>query len=207
MPVDYILGKTNFYGIEFNVNYDVLIPRPETELIIDYLIESVGSKSIIVDAGTGSGCIGITAAKKFPSSKVFGIDKSFSALKIAKQNQLELDCKNLYLIQSDWLKCFQKNSIDIILANPPYLTSSDPHLNSLQWEPENALVSGDTGIECFEEIFSQSKSLLKKEGFLVVEHGYDQHRDLVDLATNINLRVIDSIIDYQKIPRCLVLGT
>ena len=207
MPVDYILGKTNFYGIEFNVNYDVLIPRPETELIIDYLIESVGSKSIIVDAGTGSGCIGITAAKKFPSSKVFGIDKSFSALKIAKQNQLELDCKNLYLIQSDWLKCFQKNSIDIILANPPYLRSSDPHLNSLQWEPENAIVSGDTGIECFEEIFSQSKSLLKKEGFLVVEHGYDQHRDLVDLATNINLRVIDCIIDYQKIPRCLVLGT
>ena len=111
MPVDYILGKTNFYGIEFNVNYDVLIPRPETELIIDYLIESVGSKSIIIDAGTGSGCIGITAAKKFPSSKVFGIDKSFSALKMAQQNQLELDCKNLYLIQSDWLKCFQKNSI------------------------------------------------------------------------------------------------
>lgn len=206
MPVDYILGKTNFYGIEFNINNDVLIPRPETELIIDYLIESAGSKSIIVDAGTGSGCIGITAAKKLPSSKVFGIDKSFSALKIAQQNQLELDCKNLYLIQSDWLKCFQKNSIDIILANPPYLRSSDPHLNSLQWEPENALVSGDTGIECFEEIFSQSKSLLKKEGFLVVEHGYDQHRDLVDLATNINLRVIDSIIDYQKIPRCLVLG-
>ena len=94
MPVDYILGKTNFYGIEFNVNYDVLIPRPETELIIDYLIESVGSKSIIVDAGTGSGCIGITAAKKFPSSKVFGIEKSFSALKMAQQNQLELDCKN-----------------------------------------------------------------------------------------------------------------
>ena len=207
MPVDYILGKTNFYGIEFNVNYDVLIPRPETELIIDYLIESVGSKRIIVDAGTGSGCIGITAAKKLPSSKVFGIDKSFSALKIAQQNQLELDCKNLYLIQSDWLKCFQKNSIDIILANPPYLRSSDPHLNSLQWEPQNALVSGDTGIECFEEIFSQSKSILKKDGFLIVEHGYDQHRDLVDLATNVNLRVIDSIIDYQKIPRCLVLGT
>ena len=207
MPVDYILGKTNFYGVEFNVNYDVLIPRPETELIIDYLIGSVGSKRIIVDAGTGSGCIGITAAKKLPSSKVFGIDKSFSALKVAQQNQLELDCKNLYLIQSDWLKCFQKNSIDIILANPPYLRSSDPHLNSLQWEPKNALVSGDTGIECYEEIFSQSKSLLKKEGFLVVEHGYDQHRDLVDLATNINLRVIDSIIDYQKIPRCLVLGT
>jgi len=207
MPVDYILGKTNFYGIEFNVNYDVLIPRPETELIIDYLIESVGSKRIIVDAGTGSGCIGITAAAKLPSSKVFGIDKSFSALKVAQQNQLELDCKNLYLIQSDWLKCFQENSIDIILANPPYLRSSDPHLNSLQWEPQNALVSGDTGIECFEEIFSQSKSILKKDGFLIVEHGYDQHRDLVDLATNVNLRVIDSIIDYQKIPRCLVLGT
>lgn len=207
MPVDYILGKTNFYGIEFNVNYDVLIPRPETELIIDYLIESVGSKSIIVDAGTGSGCIGITAAKKFPSSKVFGIDKSFSALKMAQQNQLELDCKNLYLIQSDWLKCFQENSIDIILANPPYLRSLDPHLNSLQWEPQNALISGDTGIECFEEIFSQSKSILKKDGFLIVEHGYDQHRNLVDLATNVNLRVIDSIIDYQKIPRCLVLGT
>ena len=207
MPVDYILGKTNFYGIEFNVNYDVLIPRPETELIIDYLIESVGSKRIIVDAGTGSGCIGITAAKKLPSSKVFGIDKSFSALKVAQQNQLELDCKNLYLIQSDWLKCFQENSIDIILANPPYLRSLDPHLNSLQWEPQNALVSGDTGIECFEEIFSQSKSILKKDGFLIVEHGYDQHRDLVDLATNVNLRVIDSIIDYQKIPRCLVLGT
>ena len=207
MPVDYILGKTNFYGIEFNVNYDVLIPRPETELIIDYLIESVGSKRIIVDAGTGSGCIGITAAKKLPSLKVFGIDKSFSALKVAQQNQLELDCKNLYLIQSDWLKCFQENSIDIILANPPYLRSLDPHLNSLQWEPQNALVSGDTGIECFEEIFSQSKSILKKDGFLIVEHGYDQHRDLVDLATNVNLRVIDSIIDYQKIPRCLVLGT
>ena len=207
MPVDYILGKTNFYGIEFNVNYDVLIPRPETELIIDYLIESVGSKRIIVDAGTGSGCIGITAAKKLPSSKVFGIDKSFSALKVAQQNQLELDCKNLYLIQSDWLKCFQENSIDIILANPPYLRSLDPHLNSLQWEPQNALVSGDTGIECFEEIFSQSKSILKKDGFFIVEHGYDQHRDLVDLATNVNLRVIDSIIDYQKIPRCLVLGT
>ena len=207
MPVDYILGKTNFYGIEFNVNYDVLIPRPETELIIEYLIESVGSKRIIVDAGTGSGCIGITAAKKLPSSKVFGIDKSFSALKVAQQNQLELDCKNLYLIQSDWLKCFQENSIDIILANPPYLRSLDPHLNSLQWEPQNALVSGDTGIECFEEIFSQSKSILKKDGFLIVEHGYDQHRDLVDLATNVNLRVIDSIIDYQKIPRCLVLGT
>ena len=202
LPLDYILQNTSFYKDDFYVDRRVLVPRPETELLVDYingLNLKPGMK--ILDAGTGSGCIGISIAKYNPSVTVYGIDYSLDALEVAQINKKNKLLNNFYLINSDWLNCIQERTINILVSNPPYIAPSDPHLKNLIHEPIEALVSDDNGLKDFKTITKQAKNVLTTDGILVFEHGYNQSTKLENILIKSGFKTLFLIEDHQAQPR------
>ena len=182
IPLDYILNSTKFYEEEFYVDERVLIPRSETELLVDYINNYDFPRKIkILDAGTGSGCIGISIAKYNPSITVYGIDYSPDAIEVAQINKQNKLLSNFYLINSDWLNCIQERTINILVSNTPYIAHSDAHLENLKYEPTEALVSGDNGLKDLKTITEQAKNVLTRDGILVFEHGYNQSKNLENI--------------------------
>ena len=178
-PLAYILGEWDFYGETFFLNKNSLIPRQDTELMIDLAINQFDkdSRLNILDLGTGSGVIGITLSKLFPNSKITVTDISTKALQIANKNIKQHKLKNINSIESDWFNNIKKNEkFDLIMTNPPYVSKDDPHLINpeLKFEPSNALVSADNGFSDIFKIIDESPKFLKIEGRLFIEHGYNQ---------------------------------
>lgn len=201
-PLDYILQKTSFYKDDFYVDRRVLVPRPETELLVDYvngLNLKPGMK--ILDAGTGSGCIGISIAKYNPNVTVYGIDYSSGALEVAYINKKNKLANNFYLINSDWLNCIQEKTINILVSNPPYIAPSDTHLENLKYEPIEALVSEDNGLKDFRTITKQAKNALTPGGILVFEHGYNQSMSVENILVESGFKNIFLMKDHQSQPR------
>ncbi len=201
-PLDYILQNTSFYKDDFYVDRRVLVPRPETELLVDYingLNLKAGMK--ILDAGTGSGCIGISIAKYNPSVTVYGIDYSLDAIEVAQINKKNKLLDNFYLINSDWLNCIQDRTINILVSNPPYIAPSDPHLENLKYEPIKALVADDNGLKDFKTITKQAKNVLSPNGILVFEHGYNQSMNIENILIESGFQNIYLIKDHQSQPR------
>ena len=204
-PRDYLIGNSEFYGRKFSVNQSVLIPRIETEILIDVVKSlSLPDGSILCDIGTGSGCIGITLAHINKSFIVFGVDISKNAIEVAKKNNLSNIENNFFLVQSNWASCFDENSIDCIVSNPPYIDKNDPHLVDLQHEPSLALVSESNGFQAFEIISKQATKLLKKDGYLLLEHGYDQSEELEQIINKNDLKLIEKIKDLSGIERAIL---
>ena len=198
IPLDYIINSSNFYEEEFYVDQRVLIPRPETELLVDFVNNYGFPKKIkILDAGTGSGCIGISIALKHPNYEVYGSDYSIDALNVANLNKASFKIKNFSLIQSDWLSCFGENSLDVIVSNPPYIKEDDKHLHTLMHEPYEALVAPDDGLAYIKTITEQSTSILKRGGVLIYEHGYKQSDKVHENFNNFGFSNIESLKDYQ----------
>ena len=197
-PRDYLIGNSEFYGRKFFIDQSVLIPRSETEVLID-IVKSLNlpDDSIFCDVGTGSGCIGISLAMLNKSFIVFGVDISIDAIQVARKNDLIHDKKNFFLIQSNWGSCFQKDSIDCIISNPPYIDKDDPHLGDLEYEPLSALVSNLHGLEAFEIISQEAKKLLKKGGLILFEHGFDQSEDVENIIYKNDLKLIKKIKDLS----------
>lgn len=181
IPLQYIVGDVDFCNVTLEVTRDVLIPRPETEELVDFLIsylkgEHHYNKSFsILDLGTGSGAIAISLAKEFPESQVLGVDLSLSALKIAKRNAERNQISNVRFIHSDWFKNIPHGmQFDVIAANPPYLTWDE--WNSAEsevkdFEPISALVAENEGLQDIEKIIQSSKVFLKKKSILAIETG------------------------------------
>jgi len=188
-PIAYILERKDFYGLTFKVNRNVLIPRPETEELVDkvinYIKDNKLKKITVLDIGTGSGCIAITLKKLIPHLNIIASDKYSSALKVAKQN-LKLNTVKIKLIQSDLLKKIKTNP-DIILANLPYLKGNEKH-GSIKFEPKSALY-GD--LELFEKLFKQIKELKKTPQLVILEINTLLSKQTLKLAkeyfTNCNL--------------------
>ena len=202
IPLDYITNSSQFYENEFYVDQRVLIPRPETELLVDFVNNyDFFQKAKILDAGTGSGCIGISIALKNPTYEVYGLDCYSDALNVANYNKNLFKIKNYSLIQSDWLSCFGQNSIDVVVSNPPYISKNDKHLNNLKHEPYGALVASNNGLADIKLIAEQSRFALKKGGMLIYEHGYKQSDQVQEILSNFDFRNIQSIKDYQGIKR------
>lgn len=202
IPLDYILNSTKFYEEEFYVDERVLIPRPETELLVDYINNYDFPRKIkILDAGTGSGCIGISIATKNPKFEVYGSDYAIDSLNVAKINKKNLDVANFHLIQSDWLCCFDEKSFDVIISNPPYIAEEDPHLNDLKHEPYQALVASNHGLGDIQKITQQSTKILKREGMLIFEHGFNQSNDVKNIFEENGFTNIKLIKDFQNHPR------
>ena len=206
IPLDYILNSSKFYEYEFFVDSRVLIPRSETEILVDYVNKNFTSPIKVLDAGTGSGCIGISIALKNKHFDVYGTEYSNESLGVASINKKSLKAKNYSLINADWLKCFKEKSFDVIVSNPPYIDKDDKHLNDLKHEPYNALVAKDRGLGAIKEIVSQSSLVLKKKGVLIIEHGYNQKTQVENIFKKNHFSNIENIMDFSSIPR-ITIGT
>ena len=178
-PIAYITGSKGFWDLELFVNEHTLIPRPETELLIEFALAIFpANKPIsVIDLGTGTGAIAIAIAKARPNWQVIACDKSKEALTIARKNRDKYGLTNLELVNSDWFSSIdQQESFDLIISNPPYVTDEDPHLKQgdVRFEPLSALRSGPDGLDDIRQIVKSSKDYLNEQGWLIVEHGYDQ---------------------------------
>ncbi|MDL1957153.1 MAG: peptide chain release factor N(5)-glutamine methyltransferase [Candidatus Desulfofervidus auxilii] len=176
-PLAYILGEQIFFSLSFKVNSSVLIPRPETENLVEIalkIIQENYKKPIILDWGTGSGVIAICLAKKIPKATIFGIDISFSALNIARENAYRHKVKVFFLLTKNF--CFKEKTFDVIVSNPPYIeTDTIPTLApEIQYEPREALDGGKDGLKYIKYLIIHSHIFLKKNGWLIMEIGYNQ---------------------------------
>lgn len=177
-PVAYLLGEREFYDLTFKVTSAVLIPRPETELLVDLALERLPADQIyrVLDLGTGSGAIALTIAKHRPQVKVVAVDISADAAAIAKLNTERLGVNNVSIVVGSWFDALGGEKFDLIVSNPPYVAESDPHLRQgdLRFEPQLALAAESDGLACLREIISVSPDYLVVGGWLLIEHGYDQ---------------------------------
>lgn len=177
-PVAYILGEREFYGLRFRVGPAVLIPRPETELLVEQVIESAGSftRPRIADLGTGSGAIAIAVAHSLPAARVTATDASPAALDVARANAAALNVTNVEFLLGDWCADLGDREYDIVASNPPYIAAGDHHLSrgDLRFEPSSALVGGAHGLDCLARIAAGARARLAVGGTLLLEHGHDQ---------------------------------
>ncbi len=179
-PIAYILGEREFYGSVFTVSSDVLIPRPESELLVDTALERIGRQGhfSVLDLGTGSGAIAIAIARQRPNVTVVAVDASQSALDMAISNSERLlqDQQQMRLLRSNWFEQLAGMRFDLIVSNPPYVAAGDQHLDDgdVRFEPRKALVGGDDGLDQLRRIIGQAPQYLADVGWLLVEHGYDQ---------------------------------
>lgn len=178
-PIAYLTGIREFYGRPFVVAPSVLIPRSETELIIDTVLSKFDCNSAlrILDMGTGSGCLAITLALELPQAKVTAVDISPDALAVAERNAKQLGVE-VHLMESDWFSSISDEQFDLIVSNPPYIAVGDPHLaqGDLRFEPLSALASGSKGLDAINRITKQAQAHLHPGGWLLFEHGYDQSK-------------------------------
>ncbi|MCP4652370.1 MAG: peptide chain release factor N(5)-glutamine methyltransferase [Candidatus Omnitrophica bacterium] len=206
MPLPYILGKEEFLGWEFEITSDVLIPRKETELIVEKAARLIKDNKLktVLDLCTGSGNIGISLKRLSKDIKVFSSDISLSALKVTKNNIKSHKVK-IGLINSDLFSAFKKNSFDLVISNPPYV-SEELIRDSLKYEPRTALKAEDDGFSFIEEIIRDASGYLKKDGFIMLEVGYN-HRERVELLVSFlgNFTIIEWIKDYSNHDRGVIL--
>ena len=178
VPVAHLTGSREFWSLDFSVDNSTLIPRPETETLVEYLLDNFGNREYLklLDMGTGTGAIAISIATERPCWEIVASDISEQALELARQNCSRHDTSNVTLIHSDWFQNIDTENFDIIISNPPYIASDDPHLSQgdVRFEPQSALSSGVTGMDDIEHLCSQAKNYLLQDGWLIVEHGYNQ---------------------------------
>lgn len=192
-PVAYILGRKEFYGIELSVNPSVLIPRPETELLVDLALEK--KPASVLDLGTGSGAIGIAVKFKIPEARVVAVDSDFSALLTAKRNAARLNL-DIDFRHGRWFGPVAGERYGLIVSNPPYVASGDPHLCALRFEPQGALVGGPDGLDSVRDIAKAAPSHLISGGWLLLEHGQGQEKAVRDLLAEAGL---DSIMTWPDL--------
>ena len=185
IPLAYIFNEWDFYGKTYYITPETLIPRQDTELMIDILLQSNNKESQlnILDLGTGSGVIGLTLAQHFSCAQVTLSDISSSAIKVAEINGKNTNVKNIQFIQSDWFESIKHNNFDIIVSNPPYIAETDSHLlhPELLARPRIALVSEMSGLKDIKHIVQNAKQYLNESGMLIIEHGYDQAMMVQDI--------------------------
>jgi len=178
LPVAYLIGERAFFDLTFKVTEAVLIPRPETELLVEWALGLIPSQKFckVLDLGTGSGAIGISIAKHRPQAQVIAVDLSPAAIDICQSNAEILEVANLNTIRGNWFDELSGEKFDLIVSNPPYVAEDDPHLQQgdLRFEPEMALSAGKHGMACITHIINAAPDYLSQEGWLLLEHGYDQ---------------------------------
>ena len=198
-PLAYLLGYKEFWSLDFQVNRNVLVPRPETELIIEKSIELANHSGSVLELGTGSGAIAIALAKERPDLTIMATDISIEALEVARGNALKHECE-ISLQHADWFESIG-GKWNLILSNPPYIAEGDPYLSSLKMEPRVALVSGPTGFEALEVIIENAHNHLQSQGHLVIEHGIGQDQVIKKKLARHNFTKITSHKDLANINR------
>lgn len=198
-PIAYLLGAREFWSLDLQVTPDVLIPRPDTELLIEYVLQQVlPSDSSLMDMGTGSGAIALALASERPQWHLLATDFSSKALQVAGANAKHLAINNVRFVESNWFVDVTSSMFDLIVSNPPYIAESDKHLKQgdLRFEPLAALASGHDGLDDLREIISMAPTYLKANGGLVLEHGYDQAEAVQALLAQAGFIRREVIKDY-----------
>jgi release factor glutamine methyltransferase len=203
-PIAYLTGTREFYGRPFRVSPDVLIPRPDTELLVELALARMpaGQAIDVLDLGTGSGCIAITLALERPLARLTAVDRSAAALAIARKNAEDLGARVGFL-PSDWFAALAGRDFDLIVSNPPYIAAADPHLarGDVCFEPRSALAAGLDGLDDLRRLIAETRAHLKPGGTLLLEHGYDQADAVRDLLRARGIRQPQSWADLSGILR------
>jgi release factor glutamine methyltransferase len=202
-PVAYLTGTREFWSLSLNVSPGVLIPRPETEVLVEQALrlKSPNDPCSVLDLGTGSGAIALAIATERPHWMVTGIDISPVALNVARQNARTLDICNLDWALGSWFEPVPGRRFDLIVSNPPYVAGADPALAALAAEPALALTPGPTGLEALAAIISQAVAHLSEHGWLLLEHGSEQARQVVSLLEGQGMSSIRTVPDFAGKPR------
>jgi release factor glutamine methyltransferase len=197
-PVAYILGHKEFYGLALAVDPAVLIPRPETELLVDLALAR--EPESVLDVGTGSGAIALAIKRHRPQARVVATDASAAALEVARRNAVRLNLE-IELRHGRWFEPVAGERFEAIISNPPYVVIGDPHLAALPYEPRIALLGGADGLDGFRVLAREAPAHLLPGGWLLVEHGEGQHEAVRGLLEAAGLETTESWPDLAGIPR------
>lgn len=204
-PIAYIIGEKAFWSLELNTNSSTLIPRPETELLVEKSLEFLADKqsATILDLGTGTGAIALSIASERKADQVYACDFNLDAVVLARQNAVKNNINNVELFQSDWFSNVHLSSFDLIVSNPPYIEVDDPHLKQgdLIFEPRSALVSGEDGLVDIRLIVTQAKNYLTPAGCLILEHGFEQAKAVRQIFTDKGYVKVQTIVDLAGLER------
>jgi release factor glutamine methyltransferase len=204
VPVAYLTGIREFWSLPLKVTPAVLVPRPETELIVEQALALLGPAAAapaVLDLGTGSGAIALAVALERPRARIVGVDISEAAVRVARDNENALGLSHIEWRVGSWFAAVPGERFDLILSNPPYVAAGDPALEALQAEPAEALIGGPTGVEQLSVIIAAASSHLVPGGWLVTEHGADQVREVAALFERHDFQDILSYEDYSGRPR------
>ena len=204
-PIAYLLDRREFYGRDFALDGSVLIPRPETETLVEAALARMGPRDTFLDLGTGSGAIAVTLASTRPESKGMATDVSEAALRVARRNAERHHCDGrIELARGSWYEPVGDRRFDVIVANPPYVAAGDPHLRQgdLRFEPSEALTDGSAdGLASIRAIVAGAAAHLKPGGWVLLEHGYDQASSVRAILGDAGYADLVSIADLAGIPR------
>ena len=202
-PLSYITGRREFYGVALHITPDVLIPRPETELLVELALERIPQASArVLELGTGSGAISVALAKERPGLKIVATDVSGAALAVARGNARGHGAA-IDFICSDWFEALGPRGFDLIVSNPPYVAAGDAHLEQgdLRFEPRLALVGGEDGLACIRKLAAEARTRLRSGGWLILEHGYDQKARCLALFRELGYAHVQDFDDLAQVPR------
>jgi release factor glutamine methyltransferase len=206
-PIAYLLGEQAFHGLTLSVNADVLVPRPDTEVLVDWALELLGGelagieRPAVVDLGTGSGAIALAVKHGQPRASVIGTDASAAALAVANSNALRLGL-DVSFAHGSWWNAVPGQRFHLALANPPYIAAGDPHLPALRYEPAAALTPGGDGLDALRRIVERASPHLLPGGWLLLEHGHDQANAVQHLLHAAGLQSVQTRRDLGDTPRC-----
>jgi release factor glutamine methyltransferase len=202
-PVAYLTGLREFWSLELAVTPDVLVPRPETEVLVEVALSRLSREETraVLDLGTGSGAVALAIASERPLARVIGADVSAPALSVARANAQKLRLPQVDWRLGSWFEAVPGERFDVIVANPPYVATNDPALAALAAEPAIALSSGPTGLEALSAIVEGAGRHLNAEGWLILEHGGTQAAAVARLLARCGFRHIRSQADYAGHPR------
>ncbi len=205
-PIAYITGTQEFWSLSLNVSSSVLIPRPETELIVELALSLIQDSTPcrVLDLGAGSGAIALAIAHERPDCSLTATDNSPAAISVAEQNALQLDKKNINFLCGDWFAPVKEMRFDIIVSNPPYVTENDPLLERsvADYEPKSALISGANGLDDIHKIINGAGNHLHKNGHLILEHGHAQGAEVRRLLARQGFHGIQTHEDLAHMERC-----
>ena len=205
-PVAYIIGAKEFWSLKLSVTPDTLIPRPETELLVEQALQRIPANSqwTILDAGTGTGAIALALASERPRCQIIATDISCANLQVARNNTVTNRINNVAFIAADWLNPVAADfQFDMVVSNPPYIVENDPHLaqGDVRFEPRRALTAGKTGLDDIKTIIQQAYDHLKPGGWILLEHGYHQADEVINLLKQQAFVSIQDMEDYAGQPR------
>lgn len=203
-PLAYLHGDQEFFGMNLRVTPDVLIPRPDTETLVNWALDMLPTDQArsVADLGTGSGAIALAIASQRPLAEVTAVDLSDAALAVARGNAQSIGLPNVHFAAGSWLAPLAGQRFDLIVSNPPYIAEGDPHLPALRFEPISALTAGHDGLSDLRQIVAQAGGHIHGNGHLLLEHGFDQAETVAQLLRDAGFIEVSTRFDFGGQPRC-----